>query len=258
MLYLSQLSSFLEKIKNILPISLVFLVFLSQTVNSQEIFQNSIEIEKFNSFIETFNNTKQYYNDIRKKVENLTLNVILKIRLRQLSRLYIEIERQYVYITRELTKEKYDNKQITNDIDLINKNMKNFKKEYNSLNESYYKFEEIKEYLSSFIKLFLLVLFIIIVVVFVLIAIGSFFVIKSQKKYYILREEISLSKAQKISEKNEGIDLNEKNNNSKNDNRFDPKGSTGDLQSDLNGNKRVIIKPTENSSKEPFSKKKKI
>ena len=246
----------------ILLISIIFFVFLSQTANSQEIFKNSIEMEKFNTISENFNNTKQYYNNIRKKMENISMNIILNIRLKQLNRLYENIEQKYIFIKEELTKEKYDKQQLMNEIELLSENMKNFKKKYNSINESYNNFEDIKESLSNFIKLFFIVLFIIIVVVLILIGIGSFFVIKSQRKYYKLQEEISFRNIAKATEKDEKIGINIKNHNFKNDNRFKPEKSNEDLEIDSNeingGNdiKKVVLKSTDNSSNDKFSEKK--
>ena len=254
----------------ILLISLIFFVFLLQTANSQEIFKNSIEMEKFNTISEDFNNTKQYYNNIRKKMENITMNIILKISLRQLNRLYENIEKKYIFIKQELTKEKYDNQQLMNEIELLSENMKNFKKKYYSINESYNNFEDIKESLSNFIKLFFIVLFIIIVVVLTIIGIGSFFVIKSQRKYYKLQEEVSFRNIAKATEKHEKIDVNIKNHNLKNDyrfkqnyNRFKPEKSTEDLENDSNeinardNIKRVVLKSIDNSSNDKFSEKNK-
>ena len=197
------------------------------------------------------------------KANKLTLAEIEKIpkNPRNMIPLYENIEQKYIFIKEELTKEKYDKQQLMNEIELLSENMKNFKKKYNSINESYNNFEDIKESLSNFIKLFFIVLFIIIVVVLILIGIGSFFVIKSQRKYYKLQEEVSFRNIPKVTEKDEKIEVNIQNHNLKNDNRFKPEKSNEDLGNDsneINGRneiKRVALKSVDNSSKDKFSEK---
>ena len=89
--------------------------------------------------------------------------------------------------------------------------MTKFKKKYNRANQVYYEFEELKSSIAQFLKLFFIILFICVIIVLCIIGISSFFLVKKQRKYYKLKEEVSFSSIQKQ------IIFNSNNINDKND-----------------------------------------
>ena len=242
------------------PLILVFFTFLFQATNSQEIFQNSIDTKQFNTVLDEYNTTKIYFNDLQKKMEKITMNIVLRIRFKNINRLYDKIEKKLLYIKGELKKDKYDNIQIKKDIDLLNQNMNLFKKKYNEFNNAYYDFDIIKKTILSFIKLFFIIIIIIIIVALILIGVGTFFVIKSQKKYYRLKEEYSITNEPKIESNDEKINVNKNHHNIKNhNNRLKPEKTKESLKSENNNIKIEVVQSTNNNtSKEDFKNNKKV
>ena len=212
---LNQIKNFSKKIKILLfnsPIILLILIsFLSQSVNAQDISKNMTEIDLFVKAMNDYNETKLCLEDITKKMKTITLNIGLKIRLRELKRLFKEIETKFLNIQKEINKDIYRKEKIINDIGTLNIYMTKFKKKYNRANQVYYEFEELKSSIAQFLKLFFIILFICVIIVLCIIGISSFFLVKKQRKYYKLKEEVSFSSIQKQ------IIFNSNNINDKND-----------------------------------------
>ena len=158
-----------------------------------------------------FNNTQKYIEDITKKMKDITLNILLRIRFRALKRMYNNIELKVLEMQKELSKENYDSKKIIDEIDLLDKNIDKFEKKYNKTNSLYYEFEQVKHSFSNFIKLFFIILSISVLIILCIIGIASYFVVKNQRKYYKLKEEISFNSYQKQMNKKTSINrINEK------------------------------------------------
>ena len=212
---LNQIKNYSKKIKILLfnsPIILLILLsFLSQSVNAQDISKNMTEIDLFVKAMNDYNETKLCLEDITKKMKTITLNIGLKIRLRELKRLFKEIENKFLNIQKEINKDIYRKEKIINDIGALNIYMTKFKKKYNRANQVYYEFEELKSSIAQFLKLFFIILFICVIIVLCIIGISSFFLVKKQRKYYKLKEEVSFSSIQKQ------IIFNSNNINDKND-----------------------------------------
>ena len=198
---LNQIKNFSKKIKILLfnsPIILLILIsFLSQSVNAQDISKNMTEIDLFVKAMNDYNETKLCLEDITKKMKTITLNIGLKIRLRELKRLFKEIETKFLNIQKEINKDIYRKEKIINDIGTLNIYMTKFKKKYNRANQVYFEFEELKSSIAQFLKLFFIILFICVIIVLCIIGISSFFLVKKQRKYYKLKEEVSFSSVQK-------------------------------------------------------------
>ena len=198
---LNQIKNFSKKIKILLfnsPIILLILIsFLSQSVNAQDISNNMTEIDLFLKAMNDYNETKLCLEDITKKMKTITLNIGLKIRLRELKRLFKEIETKFLNIQKEINKDIYRKEKIINDIGALNIYMTKFKKKYNRANQVYFEFEELKSSIAQFLKLFFIILFICVIIVLCIIGISSFFLVKKQRKYYKLKEEVSFSSVQK-------------------------------------------------------------
>lgn len=194
-----------------IPLILLFISFFLSNINSQEIPKQTIEFEKFNNTILNFNNTQKYIEDITKKMKDITLNILLRIRFRALKRMYNNIELKVLEMQKELSKENYDSKKIIEEIDLLDENINKFEKKYNKTNSLYYEFEQVKHSFSNFIKLFFIILSISVLIILCIIGIASYFVVKNQRKYYKLKEEISFNSYQKQMNKKTSINrINEK------------------------------------------------
>lgn len=203
--------SLIKNYKNLLfqwSMILIILSSLISNIHSQEVIQtNETEFEMFNKTLTKYNQSLLLFDDIEQKMVNITMNIPLRVRFKALKRNKNNLQQEVSKIEEELNKDKYDSKKIIDDIKSLNKDIKNFDNKYKKLNELYYEFESIKESFSNFFKVFFITLFIVVLIVISLIGIVSFFVIKKQKKYYKLKEEVSINELKDESKK---VDLNMK------------------------------------------------
>ena len=181
-------------------------------------------------------------------MKDITMNIVLRIRFREINRIYNNIELKIKEIKEELSKDTVDQEKIIEDIKILNQNINKFNEKYKIANNLYYECEKLKESFSNFVKLFFTILLIVIIVVLSIIGIVSYFVVKSQRKYYILKEEISYSEAQKEKRTRNNLPP-------VNDNNGLNKESTEDL-TENNNNLRKVVQQSTNStnSKEAFTK----
>ena len=228
-----------------LPLLILLISCLLQISNSQEI------SEVYEKALIEYNKTKTYLEDLTKKMKDITMNIVLRIRFREIKRVYNNIEIKIKEIQEELNKDKYDKEKIIENIKTLNENIKKFNIKYKTANNLYYEFEKLKISFLNFVKLFFIILLIVVIVVLSIIGIASFFVIKSQRKYYILKEEISLHDEQNIKKSinHEKITPLDSNNNLN-------KESTEDLTENNSKIKKKVHQSTSATSRDSFTKKK--
>ena len=214
----------------IILISCLFQISISQEISGE-----------YEKALNEYNSTKVYLKDLTEKMKDITMNIVLRIRFREINRIYNNIELKIKEIKEELSKDTVDQEKIIEDIKILNQNINKFNEKYKIANNLYYEFERIKVSLSNFVKLFFIILLIIIIIVLSIIGIVSFFVVKSQRKYYILKEEISYSEQQK--EKRPINDINDDNNLNK------------ESSEDLTGNNNIIQKEVQQSTGSATSSK---
>lgn len=157
--------------------------------------------------LKKYNTTTLKLKSMEIKMKKITLNIILRIRFRELRRNYESITTQISELQNKLNETSYKNPQIIKEINILNDNINIFEKKYNETSSLYYQYERTKLYLYNFFKLFFTCLFILVIIIMVIIGIVSFFVVKSQRKYYKLQEEYSIS--------NEGKEIDKKSNEDK-------------------------------------------
>lgn len=201
----------IKNYKNLLfqwSLILIILSSLISNIHSQQVTQtNETEFEMFNKTLTNFNQSLLLFDDIAQKMVNITMNIVLRVRFKALKRNKNNLQQAISKIEEELNKDKYNSQKIIVDIKSLNKDIKNFDGKYKKLNELYLEFESLKEFFSNFFKVFFIILLIVVLIVISLIGIVSFFVIKKQKKYYKLQEEISVNDLKDVSKK---VDLNMK------------------------------------------------
>jgi len=146
------------------------------------------EIDNYNKTIYRYHQAVFNFNGFSKKMEKITLNVYLKARFRELIRDYEDLKSEMLKIKTNQEK----NESISNNINNVNKSLKTFEKNYKNILNTYDKFDGIKKLILHMFKVFIIVLSIIIFLSLIAIGIGSFFVIKYQKKYHQLHEEQSI------------------------------------------------------------------
>ena len=177
----------------IVSLILVYSLCYLPSIKSQNISKNTTEFSNFKQTLIEYNNTKLHLDDISKKMENITLNIFLRARLREIIRIHKNIEYQISGIQKTINSGVYDKKKITEEISSLNHQMHIFERKYNKTNKLYYETEEVKKSLVHYIKVFFITLIIISIIVIAIIGIVSIFVIKQQKKYHKLQEENSFN-----------------------------------------------------------------
>lgn len=222
-----------------LSIIIYFLLY----INIQSTSSYLSDKESLNKTLLKFNETLFNYNDYCKKMEKITLNIFLKIRFKDLQRAFQELDSNINQLKNKFAK----NESITDNIILINKNIKAFRIKYNNAVNSYENFEETKRFILEFIKIFSIILSIIIVIVLIFIGVGSYLVIQNQKKkYHKLQEEVSIRNDQKDSDKETNIK-----DEIKSDNTIPVKSTQDDLvESNNNKNEKVALDNNNAISKE--------
>ena len=178
-----------KNISFILILIIPFL-FLFSPIKSQEIGLSS-EKALFNESLIIFNKTNIKLVHIKDKMSDIKYNIILLINHKNLIRVHDSINSEVDKIKAQLDKNKYDKNAILEEIQKLNKTITKFDSKCNKMMRSIKRNEEAKSILLNMIKIFFITLLIITIIVLSITGIVSFFVIRNQRRYYILHEEHS-------------------------------------------------------------------
>ena len=178
--------------------SIIIFISLPQKISSQKIQNNTLE-SILNKCLNEYNKTNIKLDEITPKLKTIKFNIILKIYFSQLK----NINKRFKYDISKMEKylnEKNDKKFFeTNNCDEYSEKFEN---KYNKTIKIYYKFEKLKNGLSKFFKIFFISIFIGIAIFSIFVLIISIIVIKKQKKYYILQEEVTIEDGKEVEIKN--------------------------------------------------------
>lgn len=191
---------------------ILILFLLIQNVSSQNISSDASEIELFNLSIYKYNDTKREFEYMTNKMKNIDYNILLKIRFKELERCYKTVKTKFGEIQKELNEPNYDKENVKNNIKLLDSDFHVFDKKYKATRSLYFEFERTKAYLYHFFKIFFICLFVAVIIIMAIVGIVSFFVIRSQRRYYKLQEEYSFNTDQKDLNKSptDSSDINSK------------------------------------------------
>ena len=229
--------SFKSKKNIISQLSIIFAFFFIITkVNCSSI--NSTEIEQYNETLNKYTQAATNYVLFSKKMEKITLNIFLRIRYKDLKRAFEELKTEI-----DNLKLKYDkNMKISENLIRANNLTDEFEIKYINSIRVYKRFEETKKMLGGMLKTFIIVLSIIIFIILILIGVGSYYVIKYNKRYSKLEEEVSIRIGQ-TEDKVKNV--------MENKNEYISKSTQEDIPSTNEGNKVKAIIESNNS---PLSK----
>ena len=178
--------------------SIIIFISLPQKIFSQTIQNNALE-SILNKCLNEYNKTNIKLDEITPKLKTIKFNIILKVYFSQLK----NINKRFKYDISKMEKylnEKNDKKFFeTNNCDEY---YEKFENKYNKTIKIYYKFEKLKNGLSKFFKIFFISIFIGIAIFSIFVLIISIIVIKKQKKYYILQEEVTIEDGKEVEIKN--------------------------------------------------------
>ena len=223
---------------NTYAIILFIILLLFSKINSQEN-QSSEEKQLFNNSLILFNKAEVNYKIISAKMETVKFNIFLKVRYKNLQRRYNNIRASIEKINNILVSNDYDISDVKEKLYDLKKDIEKFDKKCNKTFDVFSQSEKIKSMIINLIKVFFLTIVIIIIVVFAIIAIISYFIMKRQKKYQTLQEEVT-----NIS----GIEINVGNNINSQMDRLKEKN--------VEGNKKKATKKKKNVKKKEKKNKK--
>ena len=185
------------------PLNLfIIFIFWPSITYSQIIHDNLSTKELFSNCINEYNNINDNLEKILPELKKIKFNFIIKIHLSKLKKFKNNLNSNIVKINKKIDGKNYNETKLFYDIKELSKNIKIFDEKYNKTITIYYKFEKTKNSLYKFFKVFFISLFIGIVFFAIFIFIITIIVIKKQKKYYELKEEVTLTQSKEIDIKN--------------------------------------------------------
>ena len=179
-------------IKNITkPTFLLFFIYIQ--INC-DLIQNNKHNETFSEYYTIFNKEiDKKFSIVTKKINTTQYNVILKMKYYEIKKKY-EAMSKTISLLGKLISENNWNKENENKFDKEIGNFENNSREfnllYNGFNKSFFRFQNTYKEIKKFLKTFFIILFIVIFIVLVSTIIISYFVIRRQRKYYQLKEEV--------------------------------------------------------------------
>ena len=182
-------------------ISIILISILFSSIKSQQ--TNQIEMKQlFNNTLDRYNKTEIHYKDISEKMKNIKFNIFLKIRYKNLVKEHNKIERNIGKMEEKLNSNNYDKNEMLEDIKDLNKSLTTYEHKCDKVIYIFNQNEKTKNVFMNILKTFFLTLLITIIIVLIIISIVSLFIIKRQRKYYILEEENSIDRIVDAEKKN--------------------------------------------------------
>ena len=198
--------------KNFFILSIIILlVSLPSTILSQ-INQTQINISEIEIF-ESFNKYNQTNSKLEKLLplfQKIKFNFIIKISFSKLIHLKNKIDTQIINIQKKLDENKSNKNKYNLEIGELFENLKIYDKKYNELIDSYNRFENIKNKIKNCFIIFFISVFVGIIIFAIFITIITIIVIKKQKKYYALQEEVTIEDGKEVDIKNDNKDKSSK------------------------------------------------
>ena len=185
----------LNKNKNkyfLLILSIIILLTLPSKILSQKIQEQLSERKLLDNCLYKYNQTIFKYEQILPELQKIKFNFIVKIQFSKLKNLNNRINKEISEIQEKMNENEYEKNKIISEIQKLNENLENFEKKYNQTFISYNKCQKAKKAISKFFKIFFISLFVGIAIYAIFIFVATFIVIKKQRKYYELKEEVTL------------------------------------------------------------------
>ena len=151
----------------------------------------SEEWHLFNYCLTVHNKTEEKLHDISEKMKDIKFNIILKIKYKNLIEKKNLFEKEINEMKEKMGKKNYDKNEIIQELNELKNSIIKYDEKCDKFFNVYNKNEDLKNVFMNMIKVFFITIFIVIIIVLAIIGIVSFFVIKRQRRYYKLEEEIT-------------------------------------------------------------------
>ena len=172
----------------ILPLVIYLLSFYP--VAMQEM-QPSEEMQLLKDCLTFYNITEEKYQDISEKMKDVKYNILIKIRYNNLKKKKNKVDNKMTEIKEKIGKNNYDKNAIIQEIKELKIAIMKFDAKCDKTIHVYYQNDDLKKIIIHMIKVFFNTLFVIIIIALVIIGVVSYFVIKRQRQYQRLEEEVT-------------------------------------------------------------------
>ena len=174
-----------------ITISIITYSFLLKIIKAQEIILSE-EKQLLNNCSNFFNKTQAEYQELTEKMKFIKYNIFLRARYRDVNKIRDITEKQLSKIQETINTDKYDKNAVINELKELNVNIEKFEQKCSKAINIYNNNKKLGKIIVDFLKVFFTTIFIVIIISLIVIGIVSFFVIKRQRKYYKLKEEVSI------------------------------------------------------------------
>ena len=168
------------------------LLILSQT-NQNQI--STISKKELYNGINKYNQTNAKLDKLLPTFQKIKFNFIIKLSFWKLIHMKNKIDNEIIDIQKKIDKNK--------DIGRLSENLKKYERKYNQLIDMYNRFENIKKSVKNFIIIFFISIFTGIIIFAIFLTFITIIVMKRQKKYYKLHEEVTLEDGREVNIKND-------------------------------------------------------
>lgn len=182
-------------VQNIVKIT--FLLFcLYVQINCQNLNEDNTHNKTFTKHYTTFNTEiKQKFSNITFKVNTIKYNIVLKMKYYEIRSKYTSISKTITLLQNLITENNWDQNnenKFNNEIQNFEKNYKRFKSLFTKFNKTCAYYDNLYKIIHDLLKLFFVALLIVIFIILAFVGIISFYVMRRQRKYYELKEEVSI------------------------------------------------------------------
>ena len=188
----------------ILSIITLFISLLSTILSQDNPTSTNISEKDLFDSINKYKQTNAKLDKLLPVFQKIKFNFIIKISFSKLMHMKNKIDAQIINVQKKLDENKNKNNL---EIAELYENLKKYEQKYNELIDMYTSFEKFKKKVKKFLTIFFISIFIGIVIFAIFITIITIIVVKKQKKYYTLHEEVTIEDGKEVDVK---IDNKEK------------------------------------------------
>ena len=186
-----------KKILSTFLLIIIISIILPSEFLCQNTQNNLTTLELFNEYLIKYTITNNNFSEMIEKFESVQFNFILKLEYSRLKTLNETILTQITSIKNNLDNDNnnnYKKNKFSTDIKLLSGDIEKYDRNSNKVVEMYYKYETTKDIIIEFIKIFSITVSIVMVLSIICIILITIFIVKKQRKYYVLNEEVTLEK----------------------------------------------------------------
>lgn len=171
-------------------VSTIIYLFLLYPVKTQNT-TLSEEKKLLNECLSLCNTTEPKYQEIIEIMGNIKYNIFLKMRYKKIKKTHHRINEELTKIKETINLNNYDPYKVIQQLKKLNSDITKFNHKCNQAIHIYYRSQRTYRIIMTLIKTFFIALLVIIIMALIIIGIVSVFVVRRQRKYHPLEEEVT-------------------------------------------------------------------